>query len=144
MDFNKKTIKDIDVAGKRILLRVDYNVPFSGGKIQSDFRIQESLPTIDYLLGQGCSIVIMSHLGRPDGKPNQEYSLKPTADRLSKLIKRDVKFASDCLGSATEKLVSDLKPGEILMLENVRFYNEEEANDKKFAEKYNLNFRGKK
>lgn len=135
MDFNKKTVKDIDIAGKRVLLRVDYNVPIKAGKIQSDFRIQESLPTINYLLEQGCSIVIMSHLGRPDGKPNKEYSLKPTAERLASLTKKDVKFADDCLGSATEKQVKELNPGDILMLENVRFYAEEEACDKKFAEK---------
>lgn len=135
MNFNKKTIKDIDIAGKKVLLRVDYNVPMKNGEIQSDFRIQESLPTINYLLEQGCSIVVMSHLGRPDGKPNAEYSLKPAADRLGKLIKGDVKFASDCLGSATEKLVSELSQGEVLMLENVRFYAEEETNDKRFAEK---------
>lgn len=135
MSFNKKTVRDIDVSGKRVLLRVDYNVPMKSGKILSDFRIQESLPTIKYLLDKGCSIVITSHLGRPEGKPNPEYSLKPTAAVLTKLIGRDVEFASDCIGSTADKAVADLESGQILMLENVRFYAEEEENDPKFAEK---------
>ncbi len=135
MGFNKKTIRDIELSGKRVLLRVDYNVPMRGGKITSDYRIQESLPTIRYLLDQHCSIVIMSHLGRPDGKRNKEYSLKPTAECLSKLLKQEVAFVDDCIGPEVEAAVSKLKPKQVLMLENVRFYAEEEANDARFAEK---------
>lgn len=135
MGFDKKTIRDIDLKGKRVLLRVDYNVPIKNGKIQSDFRIQESLPTIKYLLDHGCSIVLISHLGRPEGKPDPQYSLRPTAKRLSKLLGQDVGFAGDCIGDAVQGAVESLGPKQLLMLENVRFYTEEEANDGHFAEK---------
>ncbi len=135
MSFGKKTVRDIDLAGKRVLLRVDYNVPIKKGKILSDYRILESLPTIKYLLEQKCSIVITSHLGRPDGKRNLDYSLRPAADVLSGLLKKDVLFAEDCIGEQVEKAVEKLSAGQILMLENVRFYPEEEENDVKFAEK---------
>ncbi len=135
MSFNKKTVRDIDLQDKRVLVRVDYNVPMKNGKILSDFRIQESLPTLKYLLEKNCRIVISSHLGRPDGKPNKEFTLKPTAERLAELLDHDVAFAEDCIGNEATEAVEKLQPGQILMLENVRFYAEEEDNDDKFAAK---------
>lgn len=135
MSFYKKTVRDIDLDGKRVLMRVDYNVPLEDGKVASDYRILQSLPTIQYLLEHGCSLVLMSHLGRPEGKHNLKYSLKPVAKRLGELLEREVKFAHDCVGSEAELLVNDLQPGDILLLENVRFHPEEEANDEGFAKK---------
>ncbi|MBA2279166.1 phosphoglycerate kinase [Candidatus Saccharibacteria bacterium] len=135
MSFSKQTVRDIELSGKRVLLRVDYNLPMKNGKITSDFRIEQSLPTIKYLLDKHCSIVIMSHLGRPEGKKNKEFSLRSAAERLSKLLGQNVEFVEDCIGSEVEKAVSSLKPKQVLMLENVRFYPEEEANDLSFAEK---------
>ncbi len=135
MSFYKKTVRDIDLAGKRVLMRVDYNVPIEDGKVASDYRITENIPTVQYMLEQGCSIVIMSHLGRPEGKPNAKYSLKPAAERLGQLMNREVKFAEDCIGSATSEMVNSLSPGDILVLENVRFHPEEENNDEEFARK---------
>lgn len=135
MSFGKKTVRDVNLKGKRVLMRVDYNVPIEDGKVASDYRISKNLPTVQYLLEQGCSIVIISHLGRPDGKPNPKYSLKPVAKRLGKLLDREVKFVDDCIGEDTEKAVEALNPGEILVLENVRFHPEEEANNQDFAKK---------
>lgn len=135
MAFNKKTIRDIDIKGKRVLVRVDYNVPLSDGKIESDYRIVQSLPTLNYLVDQGCRIILLSHLGRPKGRPDKKYSLKPTATRLAELIKQDVRFVDTCTGSQAQSAVDELKSGEILMLENVRFYKEEEENDTAFAKK---------
>ncbi len=135
MAFNKKTIRDIDIKGKRVLVRVDYNVPLSDGKIESDYRIVQSLPTLNYLVDQGCKIILLSHLGRPKGRPDKKYSLKPTATRLAELIKREVRFVDTCTGSQAQSAVDELKSGEILMLENVRFYKEEEENDTTFAKK---------
>lgn len=135
MGFQKKTVRDIDLKGKRVLVRVDYNVPIKDGKILSDFRIQESLPTLNYLLEQGCSIVLMSHLGRPDGKPDKLFTLEPTAKRLGELLDRDVQFVDDCMGEKAQKAVDALAPGQIIMLENVRYYPEEEANNEGFAQK---------
>lgn len=133
MSFNKKTIHDIDVSGKRILLRVDYNVPLRDGKITDDYRIRKSLPTIDFLLERNARIIICSHLGRPEGKVDSKYSLKPCAKSLEKLIGKTVDFADDCRGDVTKAKVDSLQPGQILMLENVRFHPEEEANDEDFA-----------
>jgi 3-phosphoglycerate kinase len=133
--FTKKTVRDIDLKGKRVLMRVDYNVPIKDGKVESDFRIVQSLPTIQYLLDQDCKIILMSHLGRPDGKPNKKYSLKPAAERLRDLIKKPVLFADDCVGAETAAKVESLQNGDILMLENVRFHPEEEENDEAFARK---------
>lgn len=135
MSFGKKTVRDVNLKGKRVLMRVDYNVPIEDGKVASDYRISKNLPTVQYLLEQGCSIVIISHLGRPDGKPNPKYSLKPVAKRLGKLLDHEVKFVDDCIGEDTEKAVEALNPGEILVLENVRFHPEEEANNQDFAKK---------
>lgn len=134
MSFNKKTIKEFDLAGKKVLLRADYNVPMSDGKITSDFRLRQSLPTIEYLLQQNCSIIIISHLGRPDGQPNTKFSLKPVAKKLANLLKKPVDFIEDCQGDVVKNRCYDLQPGQILMLENLRFYAQEEANDRQFAQ----------
>lgn len=134
MSFYKKTVRDIDIQGKRVLVRVDYNVPLSdSGEITDDYRIEKSLPTIQYLLEQNCKIILCSHLGRPEGKREPKYSLKPCAERLSQLLDRPVDFADDCVGEAVWEKVNPLESGQILMLENVRFHPEEEANDEAFA-----------
>ena len=129
----KKTLKDVDVYGKKILVRVDFNVPIENGVIQEDNRIVEALPTIKYLLNNGAAVILMSHLGRPEGKVDVQYSLKPCAIRLSELLKKEVKIAPDCIGKETVKMAKDLKAGEVLLLENLRFHPEEEENDKAFA-----------
>jgi len=133
MSFNKKTIREIDLRDKRVLVRVDYNVPLDKGKIMDDYRIKKSLPTIQYLLEQNCRIILCSHLGRPEGKRDSSFSLKPCAERLSKLLDRPVDFADDCVGDKTRKQIDELQGGTILMLENVRFHPEEESNDEAFA-----------
>ena len=132
--FNKKTVKDIDLKGKRVLLRADYNVPVNDGIISDDYRIKQSLPTIKYILGQpGSSLVIVSHLGRPKGLDDKEFSLKPVATHLAKLLGKEVKLAPDCIGDETKKMAAGLKPGQILLFENVRFHPQEEKNDPAFA-----------
>lgn len=133
MGFSKKTIKDIALKGKTVLLRADYNVPLDGKKIADDYRIKKSLPTIKYLLEQDCKVIICAHLGRPDGKRNMEYSLAPVANRLGELLKREVYFVADCIGEPVTKAANDLKKGQVLVLENLRFYKEEKDNDKEFA-----------
>lgn len=133
--MDKKTIRDIDVYNKKVLLRVDFNVPLKDGVITDDNRIKEELPTIKYLLDNGASVIIMSHLGRPEGEVNLKYSLKPTAVRLAEYLAREVKFAEDCIGEDAVKLASELESGQVLMLENLRFYAQEEENDKDFCEK---------
>lgn len=136
MSFSKKTVKDIDLAGKAVLLRADYNVPTDKqGHITDDYRIKKSLPTVKYLLKQGAKVIICSHLGRPDGKPNAVFSLKSVAGRLEKLLDRKVAFAPDCIGPETQQQVQNLKAGQVLLLENLRFCDEEEANDDQFAKK---------
>jgi len=135
MSFMKKTIKDYPVKGKRILLRADYNVPIEDGKITDSYRISQSLPTIQYLLGQKCSIVICSHLGRPEGKVNADFSLALVAKELSKLLEVKVDFADDCVSDKTIEKAQSLKPGQILLVENLRFYAQEEENEKDFADK---------
>lgn len=132
--MNKMTIEDISVKGKRILVRVDFNVPLNDkSEITDDTRIVESLPTIKKILSEGGKAVLMSHLGRPKGKPKPEFSLKPVAQRLSKLLGKPVACAPDCIGSETAAVVKALKDGECLLLENLRFHPEEEANDAAFA-----------
>lgn len=131
--FSKKTVKDIGLKGKTVLLRADYNVPVEHGKITDDYRVKQSLPTINYLLGQDAKLVICSHLGRPDGKANPAFSLAPVAKRLEKLLDRPVGFAHDCVGNDARKAARGLKAGQILLLENLRFHAEEEANDDGFA-----------
>ncbi|MBI5574216.1 MAG: phosphoglycerate kinase [Elusimicrobia bacterium] len=130
----KLTVRDVDLKSKKILVRVDYNVPLDKSQnITDDTRIKESLPTIKYLLEKNCRIILCSHLGRPKGKVAPEFSLKPVAKRLSELLKQEVKFAPDCTGDEVKKLAEVLKPKEILLLENLRFHSEEEKNDEKFA-----------
>jgi phosphoglycerate kinase len=134
--MNKQTVRDIDVAGKKVLVRVDFNVPLDENMhITDDTRMRASLPTIQYLLGQGAAVILMSHLGRPKGGPNPKYSLAPVAEHLKELLPGvNVKFAPDCVGNETRDMAYDLKPGEVLLLENLRFHPEEEANDTGFAQ----------
>lgn len=129
----KKTVADVDVKGKRVLMRVDFNVPIEDCKITDDRRIVQALPTIKNVLDRGGRLVLMSHLGRPKGGPEPKFSLNPVAARLSQLLSKDVKFIDDCIGPKVEKAVSDLKDGEALLLENLRFHREEEKNVPNFA-----------
>jgi len=133
MPLNKRTIRDFqDLPGKRVLVRVDFNVPLKNGQITDDTRIRAALPTLQYLLSKDAAVVLMSHLGRPKGvDPSQ--SLKPAAARLSELLKRPVQMADDCVGPAVEAQAKAMKPGEVLLLENLRFHKEEEKNDPAFA-----------
>jgi len=135
----KLTVKDLDVRGKRVLVRVDYNVPMEekDGRmiINDDTRIKETLPTLELLIEKGARIILASHLGRPNGKRDPSMSLRPVAARLADLIQRPVAFVDDCIGEKVEKTAAALRPGDILLLENVRYYEEEEANDPAFAEK---------
>ena len=126
-------IETADVSGKRVLIRADLNVPMSGGQVTDATRIERLLPTFQNLLSRGAKVVILSHLGRPDGKPVAKYSLKPVADKLSSLLGVDVATGEDCVGPAAEAVVEKLKPGQIAMLENLRYHAEEEKNDAGFA-----------
>ena len=137
MSFNKKTLKDIDLKGKTVLLRADYNVPLSNdGKITDDYRIKQSLPTIEYLLSQNVKLIICSHLGRPANSADTSCSLKPVAERLKKLLApHDVEFVPECVGAVVDAVVKNLQPGQVLLLENLRFHPEEEKNDDAFAAK---------
>lgn len=127
--FNKKTVRDIDVKGKKVFVRVDFNVPVKDGVVGDDTRIRAALPTIQYLLDQGAAVILASHLGRPKGGPDPKYSLKPVADYLANLLGKPVAFAEDCIGPVAEAASAALKPGEVLVLENTRFHPEEEKND---------------
>lgn len=131
--FNKRTINDLtDLQGKRVLMRVDFNVPLKDGRITDDTRIRGALPTIQFALSKGAAVVLMSHLGRPKGiDPSQ--SLKPAAERLGELLGKPVAFASDCVGPEAEAMSKGLRAGEVLLLENLRFHKEEEKNDPTFA-----------
>jgi phosphoglycerate kinase len=129
----KKTVADVDVRGKKVLMRVDFNVPIEGGKITDDRRIGQALPTIKDVLGRGGRLILMSHLGRPKGGPEAKFSLKPAGERLGQLLGKPVKCADDCIGPAVEQLASSLKDGEVLLLENLRFHKEEEKNDPNFS-----------
>ena len=131
--MNKKSVRDIDVRGKRVFLRADLNVPLDDGRITDDTRIRASLPTLIYLLEQGASVVLASHLGRPKGKVNDALRLKPVADRLGQLLGRPVRMTGDALGPGVTTAVEKLRPGDMLLLENLRFHAEEEANDPAFA-----------
>jgi phosphoglycerate kinase len=132
--FTKKTIRDIDLAGKAVLMRADYNVPVEDGKITDDYRIKQSVPTIQYLLEKNVRLIICSHLGRPDGKPDTKDSLAPVAQRLGELIGSDkVQFVHDCVGPEVTEAAKALQPGHVLLLENLRFHPEEEKNDDAFA-----------
>ena len=128
-----KRVQDLTLKGKRALVRVDYNVPMKGAKIEDNARIRETVKTLEYLLEQGAKPVLVSHLGRPKGKPDPKYSLRPVAAELNKLLKKPVSFAEDCVGPVAEKAVAALKAGEVLLLENLRFHAEEEANEPAFA-----------
>jgi 3-phosphoglycerate kinase len=133
--FTKKTVKDIDVAGKTILLHAELDTPLTsdGQAVASDFRIKSTLPTIQYLKAQGCKVVLISKLGRPDGKPDPRQSLRPVAAALSRLLNEDIIFVEDCIGDAVKHVVADMQPAQVIMLENLRFHPEEEANDTDFA-----------
>ncbi|GIK33418.1 MAG: phosphoglycerate kinase [Armatimonadetes bacterium] len=133
MSFQKKTVRDVEVTGKRVFVRCDFNVPLEEGKITDDRRIRSALPTIRYLLESGASVIAASHLGRPKGAPNPKYSLGPVAIRLSELLERPVELLPDCVGNQVESAAAALRPGEIVLLENLRFHPEEEANDPTFA-----------
>ena len=131
--FNKKTVRDIDVKGKKVLVRVDFNVPLKDGKVDDDTRITAALPTIKYLMEQGASLILCSHLGRPKGGPNPKYSLKPVAEYLGGLLGKPVAFAEDCVGPQAESAAKALKAGDVLVLENTRFHPGEEKNDAELA-----------
>ena len=134
--FSKKTVRDVDVKGKKVLVRVDFNVPIKDGKITDDTRIRAALPTIEYLLQHGAAVILFSHLGRPKGGPDPKYSMKPVASYLSNLVSAPVKFADEAAGPKAEEAASNLKPGEILVLENTRFYPGEEKNDPALAKQF--------
>lgn len=129
-----KTIQNVDLENKRVLIRVDFNVPLKDGEVSDDTRIVAALPTISYILSQpGTSVVVMSHFGRPKGEKNPAYSMAPIAQRFSQMLSRPVKLAEDVIGPEVKAEVDNLKPGQVLLLENLRFYKEEEANDPEFA-----------
>jgi len=129
----KKTIRDIDVRGKKVIVRVDFNVPLEAGKVTDDTRIRAALPTIQYLLDQGAAVILMSHLGRPRGKVVEELRLDPVAARLGELLGRPVRKLDDCIGPEVQATAERLQPGEVLLLENLRFHPEERTNDPAFA-----------
>lgn len=131
--FNKKTIKDIQVKGKRVLVRVDFNVPLKENKVVDDTRIVGALPTINYLLDQGAALILCSHLGRPKGKFNPEFSLRTVAEHLDSLLEVQVQFIEDCIGPKVATAVAKLESGQVLLLENTRFHKGEKSNDSKFA-----------
>jgi phosphoglycerate kinase len=133
MSFNKQTVEDVDIWGKTVLLRVDYNVPLKDGLITDDYRIQKSLPTIKFLLDKDCKIVIISHLGRPEGPQDKSCSLAVCAKRLGEILDQKVQFVTDCISDEAKEKASQLQAKEILLLENLRYYKEEEANDDGFA-----------
>src|SRR3954463_10169018 len=132
--MDKLTVRDVDVAGKRVFLRVDFNVPLEDGKVTDDSRIRAALPTLRYLLSHGARVVLASHLGRPDGKVQDGLRLRPVAERLTQLLGRNVPVTGDALGIGTVDAVKRLRNGEALLLENLRFHAEEEKNDPKFAQ----------
>ena len=126
--MDKKTVRDVDVQGKRVFLRADLNVPIDDGRITDDMRIRASLPTIVYLLERGATVILASHLGRPKGKVNDAMRMKPVADRLAQLLGRPVRMTGDALGAGVQVAIDKLRPGDLLMLENLRFHADEEAN----------------
>src|SRR5690606_20286813 len=134
MDFSKlRTTEGLDVSGKRVMVRVDLNVPLRDGVVTDPTRIVRTAPCLLDLASRGAKVIVVSHLGRPKGKPQQEYSLAPVASRMSEVLRKPVRFASDCIGPAARDAVEALAPGDILLLENLRFHSGEEANDPTFA-----------
>jgi len=132
--MDKKTIEKVDLKGKRVFIRADFNVPLDeNGNITDDGRIRSTLPTINYALDAGAKVILASHLGRPKGKPSPKYSLAPVALRLNRLLSKEVKFAKDCIGPDVEHLVAGMRPGDVLLLENLRFHEDEERNDEGFS-----------
>jgi phosphoglycerate kinase len=131
--MNKLSIRDLDLNGKRVFIRVDFNVPLDGGKVSDDTRIRATIPTLKLAIERGGRLVLASHLGRPKGKPDPKYSLKPVAARLQELLGKPVAFAADCIGADAESKSKTLKNGDVLLLENVRYHAEEEKNDPEFA-----------
>ena len=131
--MNKKTVKDVDVNGKRVLVRVDFNVPITQGAVADDRKIQAALPTLRYLLEHGAGLILMSHLGRPQEGPDPRFSMDPVAERLSQLLDRPVRKLDDCVGPEIEKAARDLQPGQVILLENTRFHEEEKSNDPGFS-----------
>jgi 3-phosphoglycerate kinase len=131
--MNKLSIKDLDLKGKRVFIRVDFNVPIKDGKVDDETRIRAALPTINYAIEQGARVVLASHLGRPKGERVDKYSLGPVAEHLSSLLGKAVDFATDCVGEAAESKVAAMKDGDVVLLENLRFHKEEEKNDETFA-----------
>lgn len=131
--MNKKTVKDVDVKGKRVLVRVDFNVPMENGQVTDDRRIRAALPTIQYLLDQGASVILMSHLGRPKDGPDPKFAMDPVAARLGELLNKPVKKLNDCVGPEVEAAVKAMQPGDVTLLENTRFHPEEKKNDPAFA-----------
>ncbi len=136
MKLRTTTIDDIDLRGKRVIIRADFNVPLDDAlQITNDTRIRSTLPTINRAVDEGATVILCSHLGRPKGKPDPRYSLAPVAKRLQRLLGKEVTFSEDCIGPAVESLVSKMKPGDVVLLENLRFHPEEEKNDEAFSKK---------
>src|SRR5919112_4736952 len=133
--MNKLSIKDLDLKGKRVFVRVDFNVPVKEGKVGDDTRLRAALPTIQYAAGHGARVILASHLGRPKGERVEKYSLRPVAEHLSELLGKPVAFAEDCTGPKAEEAVARLNDGDVLLLENLRFHKEEEENDEEFSRK---------
>src|SRR5919112_4010281 len=134
MNLNKLTIDAIDLHNKRVIVRVDFNVPLDDAhQITDDTRIRSALPTINHSVDEGAKVILCSHLGRPKGKPDPDFSLAPVAKRLQRLLGKEVTFAPDCIGPTVEALVDKMKPGDVLLLENLRFHPGEESNDEQFS-----------
>jgi phosphoglycerate kinase len=132
--MDKKTIEKVDLKGKRVFIRADFNVPIDeNGNITDDGRIRSTLPTINYAIDEGAKVILASHLGRPKGKPNPKYTLAPVAKRLNRLLNKEVKFLGDCIGPDVEHAIQGMRPGDVVLLENLRFHPEEEKNDEAFS-----------
>lgn len=131
--MSKLSIRDLDLAGQRVFIRVDFNVPLDGGKVSDDTRITAAIPTIQFAIDKGARVILGSHLGRPKGQHNSKYSLAPVAQRLSELLERKIPLSEDCVGPAAESAVAALQNGDVLLLENLRFHPEEESNDAEFS-----------